>query len=180
MGNRMRQVTIYGVLWVAVGLALPLQAQQTPETRAPIPAQIVNAKRVFIANAPPASGELAQAIYSGGPYRAYDQFYAAAKSWGRFQLVGSPGEADLVFQVAQDDSSRRLQLVIFDPQSHVPLWWFAELLSMGTHRKDSDELYDRALAKLVQDVQDLVTTPPAAAGSRAGGSQFPVPAVQKP
>lgn len=159
-----------------LALVLPVYAQQTNQP-APVPAQILNAKRVFISNAPPTRPELALTIYSGGPYRAYDQFYAAMKTWGRFQVMGSPRDADLVFEVAQN--SRDLRLVIVDPQSHLPLWWFDELLSMGTHRKDSDELYDRVMVKLVRDVQDLVSTG-GKASTPSNPSQPPVPVAHKP
>lgn len=29
--------------------------------------------------------------YSGGPDRLYNEFYAAMKSWGRYELVSTPG-----------------------------------------------------------------------------------------
>lgn len=171
----MRHLRLFTIACLA--LVLPLHGQQTHRP-APVPNQILNAKRVFIANAPPTHIDFSQTIYSGGRYRAYDEFYAAMKSWGTFQLVDAPRNADLVFEVAQNSSD--LQLIIVDSQSRVPLWWFHELLSMGTHRKDSDDLYDRAMAKLIRDVQDLVSAPSAKAGPPTESSQLPVPVRQKP
>ena len=37
--------------------------------------------------------------YSGGPDRAYNEFYAAMKTWGRYELVAAPRDADLVFEI---------------------------------------------------------------------------------
>ncbi len=147
--------------WLAVCLSIPLHAQQPPPP-GPTPAQILTAKRAFIANAPPQKADTGArpVVYSGGPYRAYDEFYDAMKNWGKFELVSSPGEADIVLQIRYDQlpiTERQLQLVILDPKSSESLWWFATPLAAGSHRQDSDRLFDQAIAKLVQDVQNLVT-----------------------
>ena len=53
---------------------------------APLPAAISDAKKVFVTNA-------------GGNQLAFDEFYAQIKQWGRYQLVGSPREADIIFEL---------------------------------------------------------------------------------
>ncbi len=65
---------------------------------APAPPQISTAKTVFIANA---GGEdnPSDSQFSGGPDRAYNQFYAAIKSWGRYELVLTPANADLLLEL---------------------------------------------------------------------------------
>ena len=72
------------------------QSKQVPP--APVPPQILSAKKVFIANA---GGEqpAEDAQYSGDSDRAYNQFYAAMRTWGRYELVASPAEADLWFEI---------------------------------------------------------------------------------
>jgi hypothetical protein len=88
------------------GLATPLlpraisAAQQKNATNpAPVPAQILAAKKVFIANG---GGDEAcygdEALYSGGPDRTYNEFYAAMKNWIRYELAIAPADADLVFR----------------------------------------------------------------------------------
>jgi len=67
----------------------------------PVPALILTAKKVFIANGGGDESLFDSPQYSGGPDRLYNEFYAAMKSWGRYELVGSPHEADLVFEVRQ-------------------------------------------------------------------------------
>ncbi|HEY1676481.1 MAG TPA: hypothetical protein VGG04_02135 [Candidatus Sulfotelmatobacter sp.] len=54
---------------------------------APLPAIVINAQKVFLTN-------------GGGSNLAYDAFYAAMKSWGKYQIVGSPMEADLIVELA--------------------------------------------------------------------------------
>src|SRR5215471_5988668 len=66
----------------------PAKAQATTSAivvppPAPLPAQIVSGKRVFISYA---GGELKD-WFNGGPNRVYDQFYAEMKQWGRYELV---------------------------------------------------------------------------------------------
>jgi hypothetical protein len=65
-----------------------LGAQTADVPAAPRPAQIVAAKKVFISNA------------GVGTDMTYDQFYAAIKGWGRYELVASPADADLVFEIS--------------------------------------------------------------------------------
>jgi hypothetical protein len=153
-----------------------LHAQQ-PADAAPVPARVLSAKRIFIANTPPRGPEIIDAkvaIYSGGPYRCYNQSYMAIKAWDRFDLVSSPADADLIFEVSYEAGPRfedprylpnQLRLVIVDSKSQVPLWWMSEAIFQGTHRQDSDKLFDGAMAKLVQDVKDLVVVPTGAVSS---------------
>ena len=54
---------------------------------APLPAVIINAKKAFVTN-------------GGGSDLAYDAFYARMKDWGKYQIVGSPEEADLIVELA--------------------------------------------------------------------------------
>src|SRR6266480_2806461 len=65
------------------GLAMPLLSgpisaaqQKKPTHPAPIPAQILTAKKVFIANGGGDESRYEEASYSGGPDRTYNEFYA--------------------------------------------------------------------------------------------------------
>ena len=60
----------------------PLSAaqQKKPAHPAPIPAQILTAKKVFIANGGGDESREEGASYSGGPDRAYNEFYAAMET----------------------------------------------------------------------------------------------------
>ncbi len=54
---------------------------------APLPAKIAAAKKIFLSN-------------GGGSNLAYDSFYSEMKQWGRFEIVGSPDEAELIVELA--------------------------------------------------------------------------------
>jgi hypothetical protein len=63
----------------------PARAQQAKETLpAPMPSQIMNAKKVFLSNA----GGDSHGLYSGEPRRLYDQFYAALRKLGTIRTRG--------------------------------------------------------------------------------------------
>jgi len=53
-----------------------------------------------------------------------------------------------------------LKVVIVDPKTHVPLWWFTESFALKggfSHRKETlDSNFHLAIAALVDDVRKLV------------------------
>ena len=128
---------------------------------APLPAQIISAKKVFIANAWQESNPNA-AGYSGGIDRTYNQFYSAMKSWGRYEIVDSPADCDLVFEIRFSESPAvepKFRLKILDPKTHIALWAFTEHVELGGLQGHRDKNFDQALGKVVDDVKNLVTQP---------------------
>src|SRR5258708_604970 len=94
---RFVRLAVTGLL--ACGARVEAQAVQSPASSVPSP-QIAAAKSVFIMNAGSENrAEKARALFTGGPDRAYNQFYAAMKDWGRFRLVSSPAGADLIVEI---------------------------------------------------------------------------------
>src|SRR5579863_5248765 len=100
----MRVHFVHAVLASALFASLstiPVAQAQQPATElpvAPLPSQILSAKKVFVVSA---MGDRDPRIakYIGGPDGIYNQFYADVKSSGRFELVSAPADADLVLQV---------------------------------------------------------------------------------
>ena len=154
----------------------PKHAAPTP---APIPAQILTAKKVFIANGGGDESRYDEAVsYSGGPDRAYNEFYAAMKTWGRYELVAAPGEADLVFEirltvfqlqrerVLRDDgtaSDSQFRFVIRDAKSHETLWGLTEHAQGAVLQDNRDKNFEQALAAVVAEVQRIAGSAAAAA-----------------
>lgn len=108
----------------------PLRAQDKKlATSAPIPSQILTGKTAFISNEGGDTSPSAIGKYGDDPVDTYNEFYAAMKDWGRFRLVSTPVEADLVFGVrftiVQPESGLwadpQVRLVILDPKTHVTL-----------------------------------------------------------
>lgn len=144
---------------MAIPLLTSIAAAQgkQPET-APIPTQIVAAKRVFIANAGGEEPSLNYHPFDGGVDRAYNQFYAAMKSGGRYELVGSPAEADLLFEIRftlPPDS--RFRLKIRDPKTNGLLWALNEPMEWANLQSNRNKNFDQAVGRIVADVQNLAT-----------------------
>ena len=149
-------------------------------TTAPLPTQIVTAKKVFIANGghesnPNVSG------YSGGIDRTYNRFYSAMRSWGHYELVSTPVDCDLVFEIRFTDSivgqktfngtttgskdDPQFRLTIMDPKTKIVLWAFTEHVESARSQGNRDKNFDQALGKIVSDAKNLVAQPAAAVGA---------------
>lgn len=161
-------------LAIAVVLAISLWAQQPQEApAAPVPGQIGSAKRVFISNAGEQSlfHQPKDVTYSGGPNRAYNEFYAAVKSWGRYVVVSAPADADLVFEIGFTEKYEgaifvaQLRLVFIDPKTHVSLWTIYKYVEPAGMTKNREKNYDLAMTALLEDLKTTVA-PAAAAASK--------------
>lgn len=170
---------ILDVLFVIGLLSLPLLSAEKPKDGvppAPVPSPIAAAKKVFISNAPGSSLPTS----FGGPDRSYNEFYAAMKGWGHYELVAAPSDADLILEISFNSSlsgvggtsttgpisynSAELRLVILDARMHVPLWWFNEevnpKISFGHHpEKAVVSALSQSTATLVDDLKKLVSEP---------------------
>jgi hypothetical protein len=136
----------------------------------PVPAAIVAAKKVFVSNAGADSG-LFPHPFSGRPDRAYNEFYTAIQGWGRYELVGEPGEADLVLELqltapngpanankvkGASDPLPMFRLVVFDRKTHYVLWAVTESIDVAYVQKTHDRNFDDALTLVVTDLKNLV------------------------
>ncbi|HSY91838.1 MAG TPA: hypothetical protein VK812_10730 [Candidatus Binatus sp.] len=162
------------VLTLERGISRAQQAAEiVPPT--PIPSQILAGKRLFIANAGIDSYYLAGYIasHTGAPNGLYDQFYAAVNSWRRYELVSSPSDSDIVFEISLNReveySDPQFRLRILDPKTNVVLWTFVEQVGAGSGRDASRrKAWDGALTRLVNNARVLVnqTTPPSGASNK--------------
>jgi hypothetical protein len=149
------------------------QEPSAPQT-APVPPGLLHAKKIFISNAGADSG-LFPHPFSGDPDRAFYQFYADVLSWGRYQLVSSPADADLVFELqlsapsgpSNADKSKgasdplpMFRLVIYDRPTHYALWALTESIAPAEKQKTHDHNFDEALASLVLDAGRLTKSLP--------------------
>jgi hypothetical protein len=95
---------------------------------APLPSIVVNAKSVFLTN-------------GGGSDLAYDTFYSEMKSWGKYELVGSPDQADLIVEISYhvDHNGTRV--------------WSTNNTYNGTTQVHSTELVDPQLVLTIYDAK---------------------------
>ncbi len=145
--------------------------QQKGPAPAPVPPQIYTAKRSFISNAGGESFEdiIEQTVFNGGPDRPYNQFYAAMKDWGRYEIVSAPADADLVFEVswALTDTALRLpvlgqlRVAVIDPKTHVTLWNLTQYVRGAMLLSNRDKNFDQAMTTVVNRLKVLATAPSA-------------------
>jgi len=168
-----------GCLVIAtLGLLLPVSSAQQSKMPppAPVPIQIASARKAFISNAGGESFEavIGQTVFNGGPDRPYNEFYAQVKDWGRYELVSSPADADIVLEIswALTDTGLRLpvlgqlRLVVIDPRTHVTLWNFTEYVRGAVLLGNRDKNFDQAMTTVVNRMKLLTMPPPPASASR--------------
>jgi hypothetical protein len=154
----------------SLGLAMILSASsallaQTASNvpAAPLPSQILTAKKVFISNA------------GVGTDSAYNEFYAAIKSWGRYELVAAPADADLVLEISlssqitgvsgtkesgcDSSSASWFKLALLDTKTRIVLWTVTETIQPFIRQKTGEKNLDDAINKLVGDLKDLTAQP---------------------
>jgi len=136
---------------------------------APMPTQLASAKKIFISNAG-REETLVDYIKSctGSPDGVYNQFYAAMKSWGRYQLVGAPADADLIFEIRADTGEPstpypELRVNILDPQTHVRLWTVSQEFTLAVRVATKRKEYNQAMSAFVDSVKKATTQTTAAA-----------------
>jgi len=154
---------------VAPGAPVAQAAPGAPP--APVPAEISAAKKVFIANA----GGEEPSRFSGGPNRAYNEFYADLNAWGHYQLVTTPDEADVVLEIrctqpiigsgSDEVVLPQLRLEIRDPRTSTLLWGITEQVNViwspslpaliPVPPAVYDAAFNEAMIHLVGDVQAL-------------------------
>jgi hypothetical protein len=147
-------------------LAQTDKAGQKSTPPLPVPAQILTGKKVFVSNDAPEIFDDVDS-YSGGPNRAYSQFYSGIKTWGRYEIVSAPSDADLILQIHLINLHGRLegrdipdqfQLAILDPRTNVLLWKvYREIASSGFQEK-RDKNFDKAIQDLINQLAKLAGT----------------------
>jgi hypothetical protein len=169
MLKRMRFYGVVGVLVTAIMSMGMVFAQEVAV--APVPPALGTAKTVFISNAGADAG-LFPHPFSGGADRGYNQFYAMVKSWGRFELVNDPAQADLVFELqlhapngpqnadktkGASDPLPMFRLTILDRKTHYVLWALTESIEQANLQKTHDHNFDDALGLLGGDLKAIVS-----------------------
>lgn len=148
---------------LATAAQFPTPSAQVSSTP-PVPAQIASAHTLYLTNA------------GGDPnfpidqHRAYSAVYAAMQNWGRYQLVNSPAQADLVLSltdvspitdvVGYDNGtysihSPAFQLNIVDARTNQVIWTITAPFGVKGRGKTYDRWVDIAVTNLVSRMKVL-------------------------
>lgn len=185
---RILVLSTLALLLASTPLAQALQSGTAAPTL--VPPQITSAHSIFISNG---GGPNYFDAFSGGPDRGYSQLYAALQWWGRYQIVDSPSQADLIFEVrsiapAYDDSgpnggsisyNPQLILRILDPKTGAVLWTTTSNVRAFGRQASRDKGFDQSVAVLVDRVRQLTGQPLDAAQIKAIHSNSTVSRSEK-
>jgi len=157
-----RTLTTITVFLLTVSASQGQKASESaPPAAAPVPPQILSAKRVFVANSS-GNNDVRIAKYVGGPNGIYNQFYADLQASGRFELVSSPAESDLALDVTIvpfpiAPSYPGFRLSILDPKTNVLLWAITEPVDPAFLAKTARKNIATSLGHLADDLTKLST-----------------------
>ena len=162
-----------------------LYSQQTGT--APVPPQIINARAVFVSNG---GGSNYFEIFAGGPDRGYNTLYADLERSQQYQLVGSPSEADLIFEirsiaptsaVGTEDVVANPQLIlnIRDPRTQALLWTTSANVRVFGTQKRRDRQFDESVAVLLDKFEQVAGRPLTPAQTKAIHSNSHMPSAAK-
>jgi hypothetical protein len=97
-----------------------------------------------------------------GPTEPYSQFYFAMQRWGRYELVGTPSDADLVLQLrfsaplsSCETYQPQLELTILDTKTHFVLWTLTRPVGDAPRKAAWDKNLRESIASLVDDLKRL-------------------------
>lgn len=164
--KRIAKIGVVLIISVLALVAVPLsEAQQASSPPpAPIPMQILSGKKLFISNG---DGD----EFFNVPNLTYNEFYASMKTWGRYELVSAPADADLVFEVRfLSGVGPQLRCVILDPKTHVVLWHILVAVQGWAREATGRKNFDQGMITLVEELKMLTAehspTPDAGASNK--------------
>jgi hypothetical protein len=145
--------------------AAPQDAGKPAMVNAPVPAALQTAKRVFLGYAGVDGMSISSFRRAGDINQPYTWFYAAMKNWGRYELVGSPTDADLVFEISfaaplvgadkLATFAPYLRLEILDAKTHFVLWTIVAPVE-GAYRKETwEKNFHAGVTSLVSDLRNV-------------------------
>jgi hypothetical protein len=149
------------LIFLSSSLVAQRQAAPVNSSAAPVPAPILQGSKAFI------SFELGDvssfpSVYSGGPERAYNEFFQGMQQWGRYQLVADPKDADVVLAIRFVDTpglaNPQIRLGILDARGRVSLWGFAEEINGAFRKKNRDAAFSGAITQIISDLKLLVNS----------------------
>jgi len=159
----MRRLGVILCLFISVYSVAGKSRKDIPP--APLPSVVVGAKKAFLTN-------------GGGSDLAYDTFYSEMKSWGRYEIVGSPNDADLILEISyhvehggtrvwstnntyngttQVHSSQivdpQLVLTIYDAKTKVSLWETVDHRRLARREKNREKETINSAQRLVEELK---------------------------
>jgi hypothetical protein len=145
---------------------------------APVPGLITSARKIFIANM--GADNFSQNAFKRlqDPARPYNAFYAEMKSWNHYEIVDSPADAELIFEIAfsapivgEGQSAvaygPEFNLAILDAKTHIRLWTLAGPVDGAFRKATFEKNRSKGMSLLMEDLKKLSTPVAVRADARA-------------
>lgn len=143
---------------------------------APLPTPIITAQTVYLSK-----GQGSDPYLKGGAEYAFDVFYSEVKGWGKYRIVGSRDEADLVFELSYSsqrvgtrvwsttntytgatqvhstpEMDPRVTFTVYDRKTGFSLWSAQEKRDTARRRKNRQKNLTNTLHEMVQNFRSRV------------------------
>jgi hypothetical protein len=129
-------------------------------------------------------------MFTGGPDRAYNTFYGEIERANRYQLVSSPAQADLIFEIGAVapavygghdtvDYNPQLVLSIRDPRTSAVLWTTRANVRVFGRQKSRDRQFDQCVAVLIDKLGQVTGQPLSAEQAKAVRDNSRIPTGAK-
>jgi hypothetical protein len=161
----MKYIREIGLAWFAAALCASAAWAQAGAPSAPVPVQIATAKRVFISNMGTDAMSTAAFKKEQAENKPYNEFYAAVKTWGRYQLVDTPADADLIYEIGFNAPivgggepvvyGPQFNLSIVDAKTHFRLWTLYAAVGGALRKVTWDKNFTTGMTSLVDDLKKL-------------------------
>jgi hypothetical protein len=163
----MRRIGVVLCLFVFLPAIVAKSRKDIPP--APLPAIVVSAKKIFLTN-------------GGGSNLAYDTFYSEMKNWGKYEIVGSPENADLIVEISyhvEHNGTRvwstsntydgttqvhsaqlmdpQLVLTIYDARTKNSLWETVDHRRLARREKNREKETINSAQRLVDELKSRAT-----------------------
>jgi hypothetical protein len=138
----------------------PTLRAEKKDNGAPIPTQIATAKTAFLSNA-------CELDYNSCR-KAYNDIYTGLQKWGKYKLVGTTQEADLILELhyapAKPPSTQiPFRIVILDAHNQFKLWTINEPIDYDFFAANSANSLADAVQRVLADFK-VIAVPGATAG----------------
>ena len=163
MSKSSQASAVLATLLLSVSLSLAQDAKAA--LAAPVPEQLITAKKVFVSNAGADGIALRSLRVWGDENLPYNLFYAKLKNLGRYEIVDSPNKADLVFEIRCLTLEPEFEVKIFEARTHFLLWSLGESIGGALRKSSVEKNLDRAMTALVGDLKALAAPATASTAS---------------
>jgi hypothetical protein len=166
MHSTVRKLLCFSLALVFSFTTILAKAQRTASVASALPPpQITASHTIFISNG---GGTNYFNAFTGGADRGYSQLFTALQQWNHYQIVQSPSQADLIFEIhaiapAVDTGgyngvlvyNPQLILRIIDSKTNALLWTATSNVKAAGGQKSRDKGFDQSVAVLVDHVRQL-------------------------